>query len=75
MGMKHEPQQTVVEPDGVGQVLAGSVRSIRLLLVDALADPDVSEVFVVTASGEPVSLRVRDEAGRPVAWDVREASW
>lgn len=69
-----QPAQCVAESDGVGVVLAGSVRSIGLVIEDALRG-DEGEAFVLSASGVPVRLLVRDAGGEPVAWKLREVVW
>jgi hypothetical protein len=57
-----------------GHVLAGTPRSIGLVIDDAhRLEQDYA--FVQTASGEPLWLPVTDERDTLIPWAVREVSW
>ncbi len=67
------PVACVLEAPGrEGLVVAGSVRSITLVIDDALRHEE-SEALVRLASGVDAWLAVRDAAGEVIPWRLREA--
>lgn len=73
-GSAKKPAQCVVETDSVGYVLAGTVRSITLVIADARRQ-GADYAYVRSVSGEPTALAIFDQDGDAIDWRLREPSW